>query len=401
MSQNDSFSRDQLQKQIADIRASQADNKYELLKEIHRVKDNSLKNLAAIVTVVLAVTGYLGWEYLIPEAVNNEISRQTNQAVTELGRKISEAVRLERSLSSPLIVYVSDHGDSDPVVGTLYKSSPRARIHVTPKPNEYNLFSGLHASWSLLKLSGRFPSGTIFVSPSNLGDPVNDLLFLRLRDLRGEKDPDSAPAGTEGDSLYRTLYFVGYDGGAMDLIQNHPDFRVLEYRKIKTPRSLGRLDFDSYRTEKLVEVIQGIALKGEAYMPEPSERIGRLGLGLGRYPNRLTGSEDYWYKPVFDGEKYTGVVVEVDDFGNITTNLRVEDLMANLGINYGDAIEVLEDSGATHRFTLGHDYMAVKKGDNVCISLDGYLQLAISYGNLEGILKWRPEHPVHVRRPIR
>jgi len=393
-------SRDRLYEKISELQEKQSENKYELIKEIHRVKDNSFRNLAAIITVIAAVTGYLGWEYLIPEAVNNEISKQANEAVTELGKKIAGAIEIEKSLSSPLIVFVSDHGDSDPLVGTLYKSSPRARIHVTPKPNEFNRLSGLHASWSLLKLSQRFPNRTIFVSPANPGDPTNDFVFLQVLDTREPAQLEYRFPNRESDTTgVRTLFFVGYDSGTMDLIQNYEAFEVQEYRRIITPESIDRKEFEEYRRMKLVEIIQGISAFEKPRIPEPSAQVGRKRLGFGAFENRLVGSKDYWYEPEFDGTRFTGVVLEVDDFGNITTNLKESEVASSLGLRYGDRIEIADAQGNTHEFTFGPNYEAVPRGSNVCIPIDEYLQLAISYGNLEAVLHWKPEHTIYLSKP--
>lgn len=391
-------SRDQLHRKIEELQARQGENKYELLREIHRVKDNSLKNVAAIVTVVVAITGYLGWEYLIPEAVNRQIRVLTTEAVTELGETISTALEIRESLESPLIVFVSDHGDSDPLIGTLYKSSPRARIHVTPKPNSFNRLSALHASWSMLKLSGRFPDQTIFVSPSNPGDPITDLVYLQVMDKR---DPGMLPLEKKGDLKNpqgRTLYFVGYESGSMDLIHNHPEFEIQEYRRIVTPKGISRKEFEQYRRRKLAEIIMGISTNDPPEIPGPSEQVLPGKWVFGRYPNQLKNSKSYWYEPEFDGDRYTGVVLEVDDYGNITTNLKVNDMTRLWNLKYGNRLEVIDDRGNQRIFTFAESYGGVDAAKEVCIELDGHLQLAISFGDLEDELRWNPGYTVSVRR---
>ncbi len=391
-------SRDRLQQKIEELQTRQSENKYDLLKEIHRVKDNSLKNVAAIVTVVVAITGYLGWEYLLPEAVNRQIQELTTEAVTELGETITTALEIRESLESPLIVFVSDHGDSDPLIGTLYKSSPRARIHVTPKPNAFNRFSALHASWSLLKLSGRFPDQTIFVSPSNPGDPITDLIFLQVLDKRAQDALPLEKKENMKNPQGRTLYFVGYDSGSMDLIHNQADFEIQEYRRIITPKGISRTEFDQYRRRKLAEIIMGVSSNDPPKILGPSEKVLPGALVFGRYSNQLEGRKSFWYEPEFDGERYTGVVLEVDDYGNITTNLKVTDMKRLWNLEYGNRLEVIDAQGNRRDFTFAESYGGVEAAEEVCIELDGHLQLAISFGNLEDELRWKPGYTVSVRK---
>lgn len=57
---------DKLEQKVSQLETRDAEDKFELLKEIHRIRENTVKNLVAIVGTLIAIFSAFGFFYLLP-----------------------------------------------------------------------------------------------------------------------------------------------------------------------------------------------------------------------------------------------------------------------------------------------------------------------------------------------
>ena len=156
------------------------------------------------------------------------IKTSADSEIRALGESLEDAKELEFKLNSPLIVLNSDTADNESVIGAIYNSSPKSRIHVQSLPSLYNSFSVPFNAWSIYTSAKHFPDGTIFLSLSNPGATMDRLIILEavinedasetitqkrslLSFLEEEEEEENNEKG-------KRIYFIGHDNGNFDMV---------------------------------------------------------------------------------------------------------------------------------------------------------------------------------------
>lgn len=74
-----------LEQKVSQLETRDAEDKFELLKEIHRIRENTVKNLVAIVGTLIAIFSDFGFFYLLPQVVTNVIKTSADSEIRALG----------------------------------------------------------------------------------------------------------------------------------------------------------------------------------------------------------------------------------------------------------------------------------------------------------------------------
>ena len=392
---------DKLEQKVSQLETRDAEDKFELLKEIHRIRENTVKNLVAIVGTLIAIFSAFGFFYLLPQVVTNVIKTSADSEIKALGESLEDAKALEIKLNSPLIVLNSDTSDNESVIGAIYNSSPKSRIHVQSLPSLYNSFSIPFNAWSIYESAKHFPDGTIFVSLSNPGANMDRLVVLEVivnedsNQVIQEKESMLAfleNKKDEEEQKGKRLFFIGHDNGNFDMIVQKFDYE-----------NYYAINWYSTRDDEMKNdiVLADLVLAQTAGNLANKITLGDLGRDLGRtYKQRLGNEIDitpFFLQPNYTRNQAQGAVVEIDHFGNVITNLSIAELKRTLGIRKGDLLEVTVGEQKLD-FPFENAYGDVKGGEFVSLPVDGYLQLAINYNNLAEFQGIESESAVTIRK---
>ena len=272
------------------------------------------------------------------ESIEDAKLRAT-KALTEINVALSE-VRKNR-----LIVLQTDYGSKSSYMGTLKGVingiNPSARLEtITSEINSFDVFD---AAWTLTRASRFFPGGTIFVVITNPGGVTSNPVVIE----------------TKNDHVY-----VGYDNGCFDFVVQQ--YGLKSYHSIANPQ-LNPSEFK--------DLFGGNDLFGptaaKLSLGFPIDSVGRM---AGGYLSKLPTPSYH-----IDSAKIIGTVMDIDRYGNATTNIPRFDLQ-KLGIKLHSRITVSFGKGRMNmpfEITYGH----ASVGSMVAIPYDDLLQLAINEGN--------------------
>lgn len=394
---------DKLEQKVSQLETRDAEDKFELLKEIHRIRENTVKNLVAIVGTLIAIFSAFGFFYLLPQVVTNVIKTSADSEIKALSESLEDAKELEFKLNSPLIVLNSDTADNESVIGAIYNSSPKSRIHLQSLPSLYNSFSIPFNAWSIYESAKHFPDGTIFLSLSNPGGAMDRLVILEAM-----VDEDANSAITKKKSLLafledepeeepskkgKTLYFIGHDNGNFDMIVEKFGYE-----------QFYAIDWYSTRDDDMKNdiVLADLVLAQTAgNLANSTITLDDLGRDLGRTYKQKIGTDisitPFFLKPEYNRNQAQGAIVEIDHFGNAITNLSISELKRTLGIRKGDLLEVTIGEKSLE-FPFQSAYGDVAGGEFVSLPVDGYLQLAVNYNNLAELESLDADAEVRVKK---
>ena len=243
----------------------------------------------------------------------------------------------------PIITLTSDWGLKDHylavVKGTLLSRLPEARIvdithQVTP-------FSLREASFIVRNSYGHFPKGTIHIV-AVLTEATTDFTHTAL----------------EHDGHF----FIGTDNGIFSLIFDRKPARMVEISMLNDS-ALPTFTTPDRFVEAAVMLAQG----------EPLEKLGRP---------KNTWVEQTHFRPVVTGNIIRGMVIYVDNYENVVTNITRELFDA-----VGRGREFIIGFRGEQINRIASSYQEVPEGEITALfGSSGHLEIAVSYGNASGLL---------------
>ncbi|MCH7921709.1 MAG: SAM-dependent chlorinase/fluorinase [Nitrospinae bacterium] len=296
------------------------------------------------------VLGYLGIQQGIPSLVVRalgdkavaDFNKMRNEAEAALA-EIKETQAVTRA--NRLIVIQTDYGTKSPymasLVGVIYSENPNARIQTITA--EIDKFDVLHAAWMLFRTSKFYPSNTIFLAITNPG---------------GSTKPPVLILTNNGHT------YIGQDNGTFDLVVEkfgHKKSYIISKIEASEPKSILGSDY-----------VVGMAAAKISKMI-PIEKVGTP-LKENGYKPKLAGVSHQ-----VDNTRIIGTVMDIDRFGNATTNISESDL-SQIGIKPDEFIQINLEKHSL-KIPLKDSYGFVSDKKNVAIIEDGLLQLAINVGN--------------------
>ena len=250
-----------------------------------------------------------------------------------------------------IITLTSDWGLTDhyaaSVKGKIMAAVPGAGvvdISHTVKP-----FNLRQASYIIKNSYTDFPEGTIHILAVNTvhdGSQKNAVIF------------------------YRGHYFIGTDNGLLSLIfDKTPEIM----RELDPPETKGT--FSS--VEQMIETARQIA--GEKSLDK-----------IGKPKDQL--AKQLHFKPVVTDESIRGLVIYVDNYENVITNI-TEDLFRENMKERNFKIECRSEQITE----ISNNYPDVPAGDIVAFfNRSGHLEIAINKGNASGLLGLQVDDPVSI-----
>ena len=248
----------------------------------------------------------------------------------------------------PPIALLSDFGEKDYYVGAMKGSilsiNPEAQIvditHYIPKQNV------LSASFILTQAAEAFPENSIFVAE------VNTKVEAERRNI-----------------LLRTknkLNFLGPDNGIFTLVMDRYDTK--EVREITNKKIMRKMTSGTFHGRD----ITGPAAAHLSLGMEP-EQVGPKTENLNKH--RIE-------EPKVSEDEIQGKILHIDDFGNLVTNIKSEQVNNLFG--FGQNLEFKID-GRKHVMPFKENFDNLPKGSTLCyIGDSGYLEIAKNQGNFAG-----------------
>jgi S-adenosylmethionine hydrolase len=308
---------------------------------------------------VFGTVGYFGLHYFVSNAVNEQIGNSTKKELEQSKNEIEQLkqeancavaeikeMRRRAKQDDGLIVLQTDYGSKDPYMATLkgaiYKFHPHARIEVIT--SEIDDFDIIHAAWTLWQASSLFPKGTVFVVVTNPGGITSSPILLE----------------TQNGHIY-----VGHDNGCFDLVVQHHGYSA-SYR-LASPE-ITPPDFK--------DLFGGVDLFGPtaAKIARGDLTTDKVGPKLDAYLPKLPS-----VRHDVRADSIRGSVMNVDHYGNTTTNISKRDL-ESMSIRVGTVITI-ELDGLSLSMPVKATYGHVSKGQPVAILYEDMLQFAINEGN--------------------
>jgi hypothetical protein len=115
------------------------------------------------------------------------------------------------------------------------------------------------------------------------------------------------------------------------------------------------------------------------------------------FGKKIEGINKIRFKKIIEEDKIKGEVVCVDEFGNVITNIKGEDL-DKLQISYGDRV-VISVKGKKNKMRFVETYGYAEEGELISlIGSEGYLEIAVNMGNAGRILNLEGGEEVEVSR---
>lgn len=243
----------------------------------------------------------------------------------------------------PIITLTSDWGLRDhylaAVKGALLSRLPEALI--VDITHQVAPFSLREASFIIRNSYRNFPEGTIHIIA-----------------IRSEETKDFVHTALEYDGHF----FIGADNGIFSLIFDSKPDRMVE---VNLPQDSGQFTFST--RDRFVEA--AVFLAGG----EPLEKLGRA---------KDTWIEQSHFRPVVSGNVIRGMVIYVDNYENVITNITRE-LFDKVGRGRQFTIEFRREQLSR----LAASYQDVPEGEIAALfGSTGHLEIAVNYGNASGLL---------------
>ena len=253
----------------------------------------------------------------------------------------------------PIITLTSDWGWKDhylgAVKGSILKHLPGATIidisHDVPP------FSLKQASFILRNSYRNFPEGTIHIIAVNTIE---------------SKDQPHMAAQIDGH------FFIGTDNGIFSLVFDHLPEKMVELDVVQDSDHFTFATRDRF-VKAAVHLAEGKPIDSLGEVKEKWESLSH-------------------FKPVVSGDTMRGMVIYVDHYENVITNITLE---AFREIRKGRKF-VIECRGETIT-RLSESYLDVPVGDVVALfGTTGHLEIAINQGNAGGLLGLSSDDPVSI-----
>ena len=283
-------------------------------------------------------------------------------AARSVGPHRAEARRIEPP-RVPLLVLLTDFGSRDYYVGAVkgaaYRANPRVRIESIT--HEIEPFDVREGAVTLALAAKEFPADAVFVAVVDPGVGA-DRRAIALRTSTGR-------------------IYVAPDNGLLTLVAREEG--IAEARDITGFRPIEREPSKTFHGRDLF-VPTGAMLAGGL----PMSRVGPVVDGI----KMLALAE-----PALEGGVLKGMVVRIDRYGNVVTNIPRE-LVEGAGVSKGGRLGVTV-GGRKLEVTFGTAYGDVAKGAMVGL-LDslGRLELAVREGNLARLIGARAGKAVEIVR---
>ena len=244
-----------------------------------------------------------------------------------------------------VITLTSDLGLRDHYVasikGTLLTKAPQATV--VDVSHEIAPFNTLEAAYVLRSCYQKFPSGTIH------------LVAI---------DPESRSAGNCVIMKLENQVFVGPDNGVLSLVAGASENQT--YRVNSTDLMINKAGLSFFSQNLYAPIAAFLANGGE--VREIAEES----------PIR----ESFWGDPSYDGRTMRGVVIHIDHFGNVITNIQKPYFLEAKGDR---SFQIFIRK---HRFVrIVNSYADVGKGDACAIFADNsHMEISIREGSASQLL---------------
>lgn len=356
---------DRLNKSVLELKATVVDTAkheaFQVATEIRGTVDHTIDSrfkttwmIAAVLITLFGAFGYFGLNSLVSKMVNEKIGNDAQRELERISREAKTAlVEIQRAQltarANPVIIIQTDVGPVGPYMGTLmgviYNVNPRARIQIGT--SQIDSFDIAQASWTLWRSARFYPPGTIFVVITSPGGLTSQPVVLRTRNDH---------------------FYIGFDNGCFDFVVQY--FGHLETYSIASPE---------LTPAKFKDLFGGIDVFGPTAAKlslgfEPQNIGPRSQLYDHKLPNvvhTLAASEG----------RANGTIMDIDKFGNATSNLTQEDLQS-VGIRLGQMLELKLGTNILN-IPITKTYGFVSKLEPVAIVYDDLFQLAINEGNFK------------------
>jgi S-adenosylmethionine hydrolase len=264
---------------------------------------------------------------------------------------------------APLIVLQTDYGTKSPYMATLsgsiYSINSDAKISVITA--DINAFDVAQSAWTLWRASRFYPKQSIFVAIANPGGLTGKPIVIV----------------TKNDQKY-----VGYDNGTFDYVVDA--YGYSQGFEIASP---DLTPADSKDLFGGADLFGPTAAKLSIGFP-----VEKVGPAIAKYVPKLSVPSH-----VAQSGAVSGAIVDIDGFGNATTNVTSED-MQKAQIKIGDFMKITFAAGACPKgvmvqqqcqltFPVKSTYGYVSEGMPVAIVYDGCLQLALNTRNFANTYK--------------
>lgn len=255
----------------------------------------------------------------------------------------------------PIITLTTDLGIKDYYVGSIkgaiYKDSPDATVvdisHDVPK------FDIAQAAFIIANTFREFPEGTIHIVGVN---------------------PEETPETPHVVVVYDGHYFIGADNGIFSLIFEKTPERVMELTLTQDT------DFLTFPTKD-------VFVKAACHLA----RGGTLAV-IGKPLPEL--NERMMLRAVVDGSMIRGMVIYIDSYGNIITNIS-RHLFQKVGKGRPFTIQFRVSRYDIH--VIHNTYKDVPEGEKLALfGATGFLEVAINHGNANGLLGLRISDMIRV-----
>ncbi len=333
----------------------------EILEQLHTLTDTLDRRIdsrfrtafifAGVILTLFGAFGFFGVKSMVSTTVEDHIKESTVQELEQIKstakNELAQITKIRKAAEdSPLIVLQTDYGDGGYYMGRLkgviYNINPKARVDViTSKVIDFDV---INAAWILWRASTFYPSGTIFVVITNPGGLTSEPVIVE----------------TMNGHIY-----IGHDNGCFDQVVQNYGHKVT-YRiasPMLTPKQFG-------------DLFGGVDIFGPtaAYI-SLGFNLKDAGPQLDNYSQKLPNVQHS-----VATTQLVGTVMDVDHYGNVTTNLTKADL-ESAGIRVYRKVMVSINGGDAMTLPFKRTYGNVSKGKSVLILYEGFLQLAINEGD--------------------
>jgi S-adenosylmethionine hydrolase len=262
---------------------------------------------SGFIVTALGILGWLGLPLILQKYIDTSALDKINDAKQEATKALSEITyALNETKKNPLIVLLTDYGSKSAYMGALkgviYGVNHYARIETIT--SEIDSFDVFEASWKLWRGSRSFPSGTIFVAITNKGGLSGNPVVVK----------------TKNGHIY-----IGYDNGCFDLVVQKYGFEAenaIASKNLTPPEFRDMFGVNDVFGRTAAKISMGY----------PPDSVGPV---IIRYEDKLPGVVH-----ILDSEIIKGTAMDIDRFGNVTTNITREELFRKWNLKFGDSIYV-------------------------------------------------------------